>query len=125
LEAERNCKGLARYQTPEERREDIRSDLMGSKECIERRLDKPVRHLCYPWFLGSSLAVRISREVGYTCNYWGIHGRKAVNQVGDDPYYIRRLNDIFIFSLPGKGRIPLGRLISFKLKKEISAHVKF
>jgi hypothetical protein len=109
----------SRFQTPEERKEDIRKDILLSKNMLEKKLDKPVLHLAFPWFAGSDLAVEISKEEGFVCNYWGIKGRKAINKVGDDPYYIRRLNDIYIFSLPGKDRTPLSKLLSFKLKKTI------
>lgn len=109
----------AKFQSAEERRQDIRKDLAGSRAAIEARLKKPVTHLCYPWFEGSETAVAVSREVGYVCNHWGIRWPKAVNRVGDDPYYVKRLNDIFVFSLPGNGRMSLRAILEYKFRKTI------
>ena len=112
--------GIAdRFQTLEERYSEIRRDLLESKLMIEERLNKRVRHLCYPWFKGSKLAVEASKDIGYLCNYWGIPTSKQKNLVGMNSYYLTRISAEFILTLPGRGRIPVvGVLLNkyFKLR---------
>lgn len=105
------------FQTPSERINDLRYDLSCSKEMIEAKLRKQVRHLCYPWYQGSKTAVQISKEVGYRANYWGILGRDTVNWAGrTDPFHLVRINADYIFSLPGKGRQSIHQIIVGKIK---------
>jgi hypothetical protein len=106
-----------RYQSAEERYEEIRNDLLYSKNVIEEKLRKKVTHLCYPWYAGSDWAVKASQEVGYLSNHWGILNGKTVNHVGQDPMYMYRINDEYIFSLPGKGRIPLSKILLGKAQR--------
>lgn len=108
-----------RYQSREERLGDIRRDLVQSREAIEERLNTRVGHLCYPWFAGSAQAVEISKDVGYVANYWGIVGKRTSNSAGTDPYYISRIDGDYIFSLPGKGRMELYRLLSVRVRQRM------
>lgn len=103
------------FQFPGERENDIKAELIESKQTIENKLNKDVKHLCYPWYKGNKNSIKISNEVGYKANYWGMIGGRAINIVGDDPFYIRRLNEQYVFSLPGKGRKSLFKLLSNKM----------
>jgi hypothetical protein len=108
---------LGHLQRLEETYQEIHQDLSHSKLTIEQRLNKQVKHLCYPWYVGSELAVKASRDVGYSCSYWGILGRRAVNRPGTNPYYLARINDDYILALPGDGRIPLHKLLARKVAR--------
>jgi len=99
----------------DERYNEIYHDLYESKRMIEEKLDKTVRHLCYPWFIGSDLSVRASKDAGYVCNYWGILGRRTTNPIGVSPYYLARMNDDYIVTLPGKGRNSLFKVLMDKI----------
>ncbi len=112
-----NKKNNQNYQSEDERMEDIYKGLFNSKKVIESKLNNDVEHLCYPWYRGSSLAVKVSREIGFKCNYWGLFDHKEINRIGDDPYYISRLNDNYIFSLPGRGRLSLSKQILSKVER--------
>ena len=103
--------GSGRFQSQSERESEIYQDLLQSKVMIEEKLNKCLRHFCFPWYAGSGLAVNISRDVGYCSNYWGLFKDRSVNCVGDDPYYLARMNDEYLFSLPGKGREALHELL--------------
>lgn len=105
-----------KFQSLEGRKIDLREDLTESKREIERKLDKDVRHLCYPWYKGNEDSVHISKEVGYKSNYWGLVKGRAINVIGDDPFYIRRLNEQYIFSLPGHGRKSLYAVLGSKVR---------
>ncbi len=93
-----------KFQTSEERSEDIKKDLLESKQEIEKKLNKTVSHLCYPWYRGNDLSVEISKKVGYKSNFWGIINNSTTNRIGDNPYYIKRINENYIYTLPGRNR---------------------
>jgi len=99
-----------RWQTDKERYTGIFNDLLQSRLTIEERLNKKVKHLCYPWNIGSPTAVGASQQAGYSSNYWGLVNDKAINRSGDDPYYVKRLSANFISTLPGKGRSSLVKI---------------
>ena len=98
-------KGLKyKYQFGDDRYREIKSDLLQARRKIEEKLRKKVQHLCYPWYVGSEMSVRASKNAGYLANYWGIYNKKAINVIGQSPMYLRRLSEDYIFALPGKGR---------------------
>ena len=112
-----------RFQAVAERAREIHGDLVESKRIIEQKLDKLVKHLCYPWYSGSALALQMSKEAGYCSNYWGILGREAVNRVGGDPYHIARINDDYIVCLPGKGRTKLYEALISKVRRVVEGRL--
>jgi peptidoglycan/xylan/chitin deacetylase (PgdA/CDA1 family) len=99
------------FQTKEERYQEIRQDLLNSKERIEEKLNNHVTHLCYPWFKGSEMAIKASKAVGYEVNYWGILANRSLNYPGGDPYHIARISGRYILALPGKNRRSFFKLI--------------
>ncbi|MEW6001534.1 MAG: polysaccharide deacetylase family protein [Nitrospirota bacterium] len=107
------------YESAEEQVEAIRWDLLESKRIIERKLPgKTVQHLCYPYFVGSELAVQLSREAGYRCNYWGLLEQCGGNRQYGNPYYVARLRDEFILRLPGRGRKSLLEILGHRIAKD-------
>ncbi len=110
-------KTAGRYQSAEERYNDIFTDLVQARRVIEEKLNKEVRHLCYPWYAGSMLSVKASNDAGYLSNYWGIKNKTAINSVGQDTMYLSRLNDEYIFALPGKGRKSLIKILAEKARR--------
>lgn len=115
-----NKKKIGRYQTDEERFKDIKNDLFNSKISIETKINKEVNHLCYPWGLGSRLAVEASKETGFLSNFWCQLNRPLIMKPGEDPYYIPRiLYEDYILSLPGKDRIPFSKQLKNKMNKYV------
>jgi hypothetical protein len=106
-----------RYETGREQRAALLSDLIISREMITDKLGRPVQHLCYPWGVGSHLAVALSREAGYASNFWVVTERRNSNRQGEDPYYIPRLKDDYLMRLPGSGRQPLAEIFYMKLHR--------
>jgi hypothetical protein len=105
---------LGYLQRMDETYKEIRQDLKQSKITIEQRLDKQVKHLCFPWYIGSELAVKASEEVGYCCNYWGFIGRRAINSQDTNPFYLARMSDDYILTLPGDQRKTLYKILKEK-----------
>ena len=105
------------FETVTEQYQEILDDLKLSKKIIEDRLlGKVVTQLCYPWFMGSELAVRASREAGYKVNYWGMVPNRATNRLNQDLFYVPRLEDRYILRLPGDGRKSWMEILKNKLK---------
>ncbi len=93
------------YESQEELNQAIFNDLVESKRLIEEQLGTVVQHLCYPYYVGSKVAVELSQKAGYLCNYWGLlEERRGNNRLGDDPFWVARLSDELIYRLPGEGR---------------------
>lgn len=143
-----------RYESDEEREEAMIRELMGSKEVIEKRIHKSVRHLCHPFYSGSQLAISLSSKCGYRSNYWGwpvpssrffkryghdhshaschltdlstgpLLNGKRTNRPGDDPFKIVRLPGDYIFRLPGEGRESLAQIMIRKCLRNLRGSEK-
>jgi peptidoglycan/xylan/chitin deacetylase (PgdA/CDA1 family) len=103
-----------RFESPEEQESRILADLKLARQLLEERLNKPVRHLCYPWGRGSKMAVALSRQAGYESNFWVMPptGKHKKNS----SFHIPRVKDDYLFRLPGKGRKSLARIFQQKLR---------
>ena len=108
-----------RFETEEDMQQTICQDLLDSRQIIEANLPgHNVNHLCYPYYVGSELAVELSRQAGYVANYWGfVEGRNA-NRPGDDPFRIVRIDERFLFRLPGQGRKSLSTILTSNLARD-------
>lgn len=106
----------ARYETDEERAQAVWRELRDSKELIEERLPgKSVTHVGYPWHCHSRLAVELSAKAGYLTNFVGkVRGRFIGIRPGE-PCLVARVGGDFLFTLPGKGRVSLLRVLFSKL----------
>jgi hypothetical protein len=108
------------FEKRNEQAQTIWQDLQQAKQMIEARLPgKTVDQLCYPWFLGSDLAVEQSRRAGYRVNYWGIVPQRQSNRAGDDLFYAPRLEDHYIYRLPGEGRKSLKEILNTKIQANL------
>jgi peptidoglycan/xylan/chitin deacetylase (PgdA/CDA1 family) len=112
--------GSGAYEPARDRRQAIADDLQLAQRALVEHLQKEVRHLCYPQGLGSSLAVELSQEAGYTSNFWVITPQRNTNRAGDSPLYVPRIKDDYIFRLPGRGRLTLAQVFAQKLRRRAS-----
>lgn len=111
------------YETHEDQVLAIRTSLEASKNAIELNLPgQTVRYLAFPWNYFSVLSASIAKDLGYLGALIDINPKKLVgprrdsyfidreipiNETGDDPYLISRIdarNDLLL-SLPGKDRL--------------------
>lgn len=101
-------------ETEEERVESVRRMMSESKELLEKRLpDSKVRHVCFPFTIGGSTAVKLAAEAGYECFFWGVTAPDyAVSRGG--VRNVTRIKDDYIFRLPGEGRWPLRKVLTDK-----------
>ncbi len=118
--AQRRRYGDGRFESKEEMYRALLGDLRSCRDAIEQRLDgKRVRHFCFPWFIGSEPAVQAAQEAGYEALYWGLRRELRINRPGSNPLYIVRLEDRFLFRLPGEGRRSLRDILQEKLTRNL------
>ena len=109
------------FETRQDQRLEIKDDLQRSKELIEDQLPgKEVGHLSYPWGVGSPLAIKISKEVGYITNFWGKVDNRYSNYVGGDSFRIARMGGDLLRLLPGSGRSPLRTILTRKVRSRLT-----
>lgn len=118
--AKKEIDGVDVYESRAVQREKMLEDLRKARTVIEERLNKPVTHLCYPEGAGSNLSVSLSKETGYSSNFWVVRQDRRTNRPGDSPYAIARLKDDYILRLPGRGRQPLLGILGKKLNRRAS-----
>lgn len=99
---------------------ELSTDLRRSRALIEERLPgTQVRHLCYPYTIGSEAAARASRDAGYLSNFWGVLPDRRTNRAGDDPYRCPRLKGDYLQRLPGRGRASLTGTLTRKISRRV------
>jgi len=70
------------------RGDDLRRQLIGSKEAIEEKTGVPCRYIAYPDGDCSERAVKVAREAGYEA---GVTTEEGINRVGCDLMTLRRI----------------------------------
>ena len=107
----------------QERDDALYANLAEAKQLIEKNLPgKSVRHLAFPWGIGSEAAIKAARRAGYVSAFWGKVDGRLHNHIGNDPFKIARLGEDFSALLPGTGRSRLLWLLLNKLRKHIRSH---
>ena len=97
-----------RWETETEQEIRVTEELARPRQILRDRLGgRSGDHMCFPWAIAGSRAVRIAHDVGYRTAFgdrlWGFRAVRA----GDPAHQLMRLKHRFIFSLPGKGRSAL------------------
>ena len=92
-------------ETSAQRDAAIREDLAAARETLNAKLGtNTVRHMCFPWAVAGSVALRAAAEAGYETAFADrLFGTRAV-RAGDPPYRLMRLKHEYIFCLPGAPR---------------------
>ncbi len=67
---------------------ELKSELQGSKEAVEKRLTGTCPYLCWPGGFYNDTAVGIAKDAGYKALFTTERG---VVRPGDDPFYIKRI----------------------------------
>jgi peptidoglycan/xylan/chitin deacetylase (PgdA/CDA1 family) len=82
----------------------LKEDFRASKQILEEKLGKTVKHLAFPVWNGTEEAVKIGSEVGLEAFWWGVLPRQPINFPGSSPHYIVRLDCRHLHRLPGHNR---------------------
>jgi hypothetical protein len=95
--------------------EAIQLELADSKQAIETRLaGKAVRHFCFPWFEAPSGGADLACESGYSSIHLGAFPRFLRRVEREAPVIVSRLQEEYLFRLPGKESISMVRVLSLK-----------
>lgn len=89
----------------------IEDDFRISKETLEKKLNKVVRHIAFARYMGSEQAVVTGRALGYESFWWGALPHRPGNVPGQSPCYVPRLERQFLRRLPGESREPIGKIL--------------
>ena len=102
-------------------KKEVTEDLANAREIIQNKLDKNAgNHLCLPWTIGNYETIKIVKELGIKSCFWGVLPLKKNNKFNDDPFFISRIKNDFIFRLPGKSRKSLFSIYYAKVKRRVS-----
>lgn len=107
------------FETRHQQRKAILENLLKSKNTLEEKLNKPIRHLCLPRGEGCRLTSDLSKEAGYSSIFWVTKNGRQKNQPGDPLDSIVRVKDDYLLRLPGDGRQPLLAIFKKKLKRRM------
>ncbi len=95
---------LLQTETPEEREEAIRYELVRSREELSAQLGREVRQICFPWAVCGHTAASWVEKAGYTSAIADRVGGVRAAVPGQDPFRIMRLKHPYIRALPGRNR---------------------
>lgn len=107
-------------------KQDVLQDLKIARGIIQNKLDNNAgNHLCLPWTIGNTETVNILKELGIKSCFWGVLPNKKINKPGDDPYYVPRVKNDFVFRLPGIDRKSPFSIYNYKMKRRILGEKPF
>lgn len=92
-------------ETEAEHQAAIENELADSRDMLNAKLGvASVRHICLPWGVSGRRTAAALKRVGYATAFANrLRGLHAV-QSGDDPFWLKRLPNKYVFTLPGRGR---------------------
>jgi hypothetical protein len=95
----------ARAESEPERRRAIEEELDGGRAVLNDRLGiRTVNHLCLPWGISSRDTAEAMVRLGYRSAFANRRTGALAVRPGDNPYWLKRLPNRYIFRLPGRGR---------------------
>lgn len=89
----------------------VAEDLKLSKDKLEAKLNKTIRHLAFPRCNGTEEALCIGESLGYEAFWWCVLPGRKGNRPGQSPRFIVRIAGRYLRRLPGDGRKPLHEII--------------
>jgi hypothetical protein len=92
-------------ETDTDRQRAVESELDESRSVLNERLGRStVNHVCLPWGVSGRCTEAALKRLGFaTAVANRLRGVHAIRP-GDDPYWLKRLPNRYIFSLPGRAR---------------------
>lgn len=108
-----------RLETPEQRADAIRAELLEARIRIEEHTGREVTHLCYPWHASGPTARRLAREVGYRTAFCGKVPGVSITRTAGDPHAIARIGEDYVETLPGRDRVSLSTILYRKWARRV------
>jgi peptidoglycan/xylan/chitin deacetylase (PgdA/CDA1 family) len=95
----------AEAESEAERDRAIEDELARARALLNDRLrTNTVRHICLPWGVSGAAAHAALKRTGYESAFANRMAGGFAVSAGDDPYWLKRLPNKYISSLPGRGR---------------------
>ena len=98
--------------------DDIVYELVESKRIIEEKLNKRVKHFCFPWFAASRISVEQAYKAGYETVHLGATAGFKANGEHLRVNMITRVQEEYFLALPGYKSLP--SVIRFKMTRKAS-----
>ena len=93
-----------RWESSDEQVRAIEQELTDGRDALEHGLKTTVRHVCLPWGVSGRLTRAALDRLGFLTAFANRMAGSFAVSAGDDPFFLKRLNERHIFSLPGRGR---------------------
>ena len=105
LRAAANVSSALPLEAAEGQARALEDELAESRSILNARLKtQSVNHICLPWGVAGRRVEALLQRVGYRSAFANrLQGQHAVHP-GDNPYWLKRLPNRYIFHLPGHGR---------------------
>lgn len=97
----------------------LADDLLLSKQTLEDKLGKPVRHLAFPRYDGTDAAIGVAKTLGFKTFWWGVLPGRPTNRPGDSPDRIARISGEFLRRLPGTRRVSLMNILGARYGRSL------
>jgi hypothetical protein len=97
------------WETPDQQLRAIEHELVAGRDLLEQKLRTHVRHICLPWGVSGTLTRQALARTGYATAFANRMAGRFVVAAQDDPFYLKRLHERYVFALPGRGRRTLLR----------------
>ena len=107
------------WESEADARNAVRHELTASRERLEAETGRKVLDFAYPWTEGCPLSVELSKEAGYRTNFWGPGRKNPAGSSGQDPFYVSRIKEDYIFRLPGRSRKSLVEILRRKAARRL------
>ncbi|MDH5510802.1 MAG: polysaccharide deacetylase family protein [Nitrospinota bacterium] len=109
-------------ETPDQRLASITHCINGSKQLLEKKLEKEVKGFCFPFGIGSPETEAIAQNGGYSLVYYGVRPNFNTGEAAEFKTLRRvtRLKDDYLFRLPGENRKSLMKIFYEKAERRIA-----
>jgi len=97
----------------------IKEDLTKSRQALECRFSKPVRHLAWPCYYSATDTIHLAEQVGYKALWTGTLPHIPMITRDHDPHAFVRISGEFVQRLPGSNRKSLFKILSSRYKQAL------
>jgi hypothetical protein len=92
------------WETEHQQAAAIEDELVRGRDLLQQRLGNQVRHVCLPWGVSGKVTRAALERTGFVTAFANRMGGRFAVARGDDPFFLKRLSERYVFSLPGQGR---------------------
>jgi len=87
------------------------------RQLFETELGRPPRHFAFPWMLGSAFSLEAATETGIESVFGVGLDFRRIRGLNSPVQAYGRIKGDWLRFLPGRGRLPLSKVISWKIRR--------